>query len=122
MSLSCKRRGAAVDPRAAPALRIERATEQDLAVRRPEIVRGEPCGDTRRILSVEDGGELRPFRTRPELTKLEPIAEEQSEAVEQDRLAGAGFAGQDRKAGVELEVERFDDDEVADRQRTQHAI
>ena len=115
-----KRRGAAVDPRPAPALRIERAAEQDLAVRRAEIVRGEPCGDARGILGVEDGGELRPFRARPELAKLEPIAEEQSQAVEQDRLAGAGFPGEDRKAAVELEVERLDDDEVADRQKAKH--
>ena len=45
-----------------------------------------------------------------------------AERVEQDRLAGAGLAGQHREAGIELDVERFDDDEIADRQRAQHVI
>jgi hypothetical protein len=57
---------------------------------------------------------------RPQLPQLEPIAEEQVQGIEQDRLSRASFARQDRKAGIELEVERFDDDEVANRQQAKH--
>ena len=115
-----ERRGPAVDPGAAPALRIERAAQQHLAVGRAEVVRGEPRGDARDVVRFEDGGELRALRTRPKLAELEAIAEQQGEGVEQDRLAGAGLAGQHREAAVELEIERFDDDEIADGQEAKH--
>ena len=42
------------------------------------------------------------------------------ERVEQDRFACAGLAGQHRESRVELDVERIDEHEVADRQQAQH--
>ena len=84
---------------------------------------GEPlarCRDARSTL--EHRGELGPLGARPQLPQLEAIAEQQVERIEQDRLSRAGLAGQDREAGVELEVERFDDDEIADGQQAKHAI
>ena len=115
-----ERRGAAVDPGAAPSLRVERAAQQHLAVGRAEVVRGEPVGDRRTIFHFEDRGELRALRTRPKLAKLEAIAEQQRESVEQDRLAGAGLPGQHREGIAELEVERVDDDEIANGQQAEH--
>ena len=53
-------------------------------------------------------------------TGVASLAEDQRERVDQDRLAGAGLAGEDGEAGVELELERVDDDEVADGKRVQH--
>ena len=47
-------------------------------------------------------------------------AEHEAEAVEQDRLAGAGLAGQHVEAGPEVELGRLDQQHVADRQRLQH--
>ncbi len=47
-------------------------------------------------------------------------AERQREGIEQDRLAGPGLAGQDRKAGGEIDVEPVDQDDVADREPGKH--
>ena len=66
------------------------------------------------------GRELGTLGAGADLPHLEAVAEQQPERVEQDRLAGAGFAGEDGQALGELDVERCDDDEVADRKRAQH--
>ena len=42
-------------------------------------------------------------------------AEGQAQAVEQDGLAGAGFAGQHGQAGAEPQVQPLDQDDVTDR-------
>ena len=42
-----------------------------------------------------------------------PAAERKRERVEQDRLAGAGLAGQHGQSGAELEVQPVDQDDVA---------
>ena len=47
-------------------------------------------------------------------------AEGEREGVEQDRLAGAGFAGQHGKAGGKIDVEPIDQDDVADREPCEH--
>ena len=44
----------------------------------------------------------------------------EAEGVEQDRLAGAGLAGQHGEAGTDLQVQPVDEDDVADRQVQQH--
>ncbi len=54
--------------------------------------------------------------------RIAALAEQQRQRVDQDRLAGAGLAGEDGEAGLEFEVERVDDDEVADRERLQHRV
>ncbi len=41
-------------------------------------------------------------------------AQRQAERIEQDRLAGAGFAGEDAKAGAKGEIESLDQHDVAD--------
>ena len=43
-------------------------------------------------------------------------ADGEREGIEQDRLAGAGFAGERRQALAEFEIELVDQDDVADRQ------
>ena len=48
------------------------------------------------------------------------IAQGQAEGIEHDRFAGAGFAGYHRHAGVQLEVEVFDDGVVVNRKMYQH--
>ena len=47
-------------------------------------------------------------------------AQRQRKRIEQDGFAGAGFAGQHRKATGKLDIEPFDQDDVTDRQTRQH--
>ena len=44
----------------------------------------------------------------------------QPERVEQDRLARPGLAGEHAKPGFEIEVERLDEDDIADGKLPQH--
>ena len=48
-------------------------------------------------------------------------AEQQADGLDEDGLAGAGLAGQDVEAGVELDLDRVDDREVPDAQEAKHA-
>ena len=47
-------------------------------------------------------------------------AERECKGIEQDRLAGAGLAGQHRKAGRKIDVEPIDQDDVADGEAGEH--
>ena len=47
-------------------------------------------------------------------------AERQRKRIQQDRFAGAGFAGQHGKAFGEVDVEPLDQDDVTDRKPGQH--
>ena len=115
-----ERRGRAVDPRAASALRIEHAAQEDLAVAFGEPLLGQPRAHRRRVVDVERGRELGALGAGADLARLEADAEQEAERVEQDRLARAGLAGERREAGLELELEGAHDDEIADRQQPQH--
>ena len=114
-----ERRRAAVDPGAALSLRVERAPDEELVIPARvvagKLLHGEPSGHVGPVADVERRRQLGALRARPQLPLLEAIAEQQRERVEQDRLAGARFAGEDREAAIELEVEGFDDDEIPDR-------
>ena len=115
-----ERGGTAVDPRAAPALRVEHAPQQQLVAVAAELVLGEPRAHGRRVGDVELRRELRAVAARAQLAQFEAVAQQQAERVEQDRLAGARLAGQHGEPAGELDVESRDDDEIADRERTQH--
>ena len=47
-------------------------------------------------------------------------AQRQGQAVEQDRFAGAGLAGEHRQPTREVDVQPFDQNDVADRQGDEH--
>jgi len=51
---------------------------------------------------------------------VRPHAEDEAQRIEQDRLAGAGLAGEHAEAGGERQVERLDQDDVADGEPGQH--
>ena len=57
----------------------------------------------------------------PDQSGIGPDTERQSQAVEQDRFACAGLAGQHAKARLERQFEPVDQHHVADRQLPQHA-
>ncbi len=114
-----------VDPGTTSSLRVLcPAQEQRCAVGscvvRQSLFR-EPGDDTGMRPHVEGRGELGAFGAGLQLAELEAVAQEQRERVEQYRLAGAGLAGEHRKAAGKLEVERLDDDEIADGKEPQHA-
>ena len=115
-----KRHRVAVDEGPRAALRVEHAAHQHFAVLVGERVLGEPGARVRRVGDVERGRELRPLGAGPDLPHFEAVAEQEPERVEEDRLARTGFAGEHGEPGIELEVERVDEHEVADRQVAEH--
>jgi hypothetical protein len=56
----------------------------------------------------------------PEQPAVGPFAEHQAQRVEDDRLAGAGLAGEHGKTRGELQIEALDQDDVADGQAQEH--
>jgi len=70
------------------------------------------------------------FKSRDHLTLLGAVANQghvtaraecESKSVEQYRFAGAGFAGQYRKAAAEIDVQPIDQDDVADGKPGEHS-
>jgi hypothetical protein len=52
---------------------------------------------------------------------IAPAPKRQRQRVEQDRLAGTGFAGQHGHAAIQRQIELIDENDVANRKRVQHA-
>ena len=115
------RRAAAVDPRPALALRVDRPAQQHaagIAGIGVEAGVGEPRCERGR--DVELGAHLGARRPFADDAGVAAAAERELERVDEDRLAGAGLAAQHRQPRRELDLERVDDDEVADRETVQH--
>ena len=109
--------GAAVDPSAALALRVDRAAQQQrVGLREAGVV--EPRGQAGR--RIELGADLGARSAFAHHAGISPAAECKLQGVDQDRLARAGLTGQHREAGSEFHVKRTDDDEVAQRQAQPH--
>ena len=49
-----------------------------------------------------------------------PAPEQQADRLDEDRLAGAGLAGQDVQAGIELQFDRIDDRKVFNPEKAEH--
>src|ERR1700719_1432007 len=71
-------------------------------------------------LDVESRGHLALLDAVPHEARVAARAERKRERIEQDGFAGAGFSGEHREAGREINVEPFDQDDVADREPGQH--
>jgi hypothetical protein len=113
-------RGAgAVDERARAAVRVDHATQHH-GVLGIERVLVEPARDA--VVRRELGGDVGAAAAGAHDARIGALAEGERQRVDQDRLAGAGFAGKDGEAAVEFEVERGDDDEVAYREVAQHGV
>jgi hypothetical protein len=102
--------GAAVDPGAALALAVDAAAKQQ-AVAGVEAGFLQPRHQRRR--QVEFGADLGPGRAFAHHAGVGARAQCQLQRVDQDRLAGAGFAGQHGKAVRQVQLELAHDDEVA---------
>ena len=61
------------------------------------------------------------LRALPHQRGIAARAERQRKGVEQDRLAGAGLAGEHGRPDGEIDVEPIDQDDVADREPGEHA-
>ena len=112
--------GAAVDPGAAAALRIEHPPQQHFVAIGREVVLVEPRAHGGDVGDVESCRQFGALGTGAQLPQFEAIAEQQSERIEQYRLAGTRLARQDGESVPELDVELGDDHEVANGKRTQH--
>ena len=91
---------------------VDHPAQQQRARIAAQLGVGSHCVEQRGVRSGElraDFGLCAPSRTMPGVAAL---AQSQRQRIDQDRLAGAGFAGQHGEAGAELELERVDDDEV----------
>jgi len=100
----------AIDPSAALALLVDGpAHEQGVAAVKAGGVQPavQGCG------AVELGGDLGPAGTLPDGGGICPRTGDQLDRVDEDRLAGTGFAREDGEAARQVEIELFDDDEVA---------
>jgi len=71
-------------------------------------------------VELEGRGDAGLVRTAAHQPGLGAFAQRQPERVEQDRLARPGLAGEHAKPTLEGEVERLDQDDVADGKRGQH--
>jgi hypothetical protein len=69
---------------------------------------------------LELGGELGALAALPDQARVAAPAHQQLDGVDQQGLAGAGFAGEDGEAAGELERGALDDDQVPDVERPQH--
>ena len=115
------RRTAAVDPRAALALRVDRSAQQHaagVAGIGVEAGVGEPRRERGR--DVELGAHLGTRGPFSHDAGVAAAAERELERVDEDRLAGAGLPAQHRQPRREVDLERVDDDEVADGEAMQH--
>ena len=71
----------------------------------------------RRVIAadLEHGGDLPLLRALADQRLVAAAAERQREGVQQDRLAGAGLAGEHGEPRGEIDVQLVDQDDVADR-------
>ncbi len=108
---------AAVDPGAALALRVDGAAQQQGFVR-VEAGLVEPGLQCRR--GVEFSADLGAHRAFAHQGGVGAVAQRQLQAVDEDGLARAGFAGEHGEAGAELHAQFGHDGHVAQRQAAQH--
>ena len=108
-----------VDEGAGAAVGELRAPQDQLTVRGDVMRRQQrPC----RVLAgqLERRRHLTLLRALAHQARIAARAEREREGIEQDRLAGAGLAGQHREPGVEVDIEPIDQHDVADREAGQH--
>jgi len=114
------RRGAAIDEGARTAAGVDHAAQdQYIAVRR-EAGFVEPGCQRRQAIDREFGGDLGTRRARPHHAPFGAVAQRQRQRVDQDRLAGAGLAGEHGQSRREIKLDRFDQQVVADGKMQQH--
>jgi len=100
---------AAVDPRAAATIGVHRAAQQQ-AVLDGETLLFEPWPQRGR--RVEFGRDVAACCAFAHHTALSPGTQGELQRVDQDGLAGAGFAGEHAEAALQFQVQRLHDDKI----------
>src|SRR5205814_936430 len=93
----------AVDERAAPALRGDLASDDQLFA-----------------AALEDGFYRRAVFAGANQVARRPAAQQQADGLDEDRFAGAGFAREDVQPRLELDLGGVNDGQVADAQEAEH--
>ena len=102
---------APIDQAAAGEGRIDRQAQQ--AALAPPVDRGQAGG-------LEDGGDLGALAAGAHDARARPVPQDETERVEQNRLAGAGLAREHGHPRADLEGHPLDDGQVADLELGQH--
>ena len=69
---------------------------------------------------AEGGRHRRLLGTGPDHGDVCTAADDQPQCIEKNGLAGSGFTGENRQPIAELEIDAFDDRQIADTERSQH--
>ena len=97
-------------------------TAQDQAVLGSDAVFGEQRERRMARFDIEGRGHLSLLGALAHQAGVAAAAERKREGIEQDRLAGAGLAGEHRKTSRVIDVEPFDQNDVADREAGEHGF
>ena len=122
-------RRAAVDPGPALALGVEGPAQQQRGAIRAHIKARFRASTKSRLLEpaaqrsrrIEFGADFGADRAFTHQAGVASTTERELQRIDQDRLAGACLACQHRETGMELELQRRHDHEVAQRKPPQHA-
>src|SRR6185503_20277049 len=79
----------------------------------------EQCPKLLQIATLKHGFNGARLRSSPDQRFIGPLAEEQLERADNDRLAGAGFAGDGCKSRTELPLQVFDKRQILDPQEAE---
>ena len=79
-----------------------------------QIVVGEQTPRGMALGKLEGRDHLALFGALAHQSRLTARAKRERKRIEQDRLPGAGLAGQRGKAGAEIDVQAIDQDDIAD--------
>ena len=105
--------GAAVDPGPRSTVRAQGAAQlADATI--VEFVLPEPGIRARGIDQLESGAQLRACGAVADHAAVRPQPGQEAECIDQERFAGAGFAGNDRQAGSEFHFGSAGNGEVTD--------
>ncbi len=108
-----------VDPGSLAAIRgVDAAQDQTVIVRQPRFAQNRMGGMAGG--EIEDSRHLALRRPRPHQRRAATPAQHKTQGVQQDRLAGAGLAGQHVETRPEVKLQPVDDEQIADIETAQH--
>src|SRR6185369_14464679 len=100
--------------RARAAAAVDHAPHEARVILAGEIVFGEPALQSFDRGNVELGADFAFVGALPHDPRVAALAKHHRQRIDQDRFAGASFAGQHGESVVELELHAFDDHEITD--------
>ena len=112
-------RGLVIDEGARPSIRQLDAAQDQFAIGLDiALARQRKRGMV--FSQVEDRRHLSLRLSLAHESAIAPRAKRQGQSIEEDGLSGAGFAGENRQAACEFEIELVDQHDVADREPDEH--